>query len=67
MARISGYVWSCCQDKQSCEECKAKNGLEWKSKKAITIKPPLRLCTSQEGCRCEIIPVYDDEGVVTLG
>lgn len=66
MPKIELYVWICLNDDQSCPRCKSKDGTEWTSKKAIKFKPPLASCSSLEGCRCEIVPVYEGEGTVTL-
>jgi hypothetical protein len=66
MARIERYEWICLNDSQSCQACKDKNGQSWRRKKQIPVRPPLPACTSPEGCRCGITPVYDDEGVVHL-
>ena len=63
--RIESYVWCCVNDAQSCQECKVKNGQEWKRKK-LAPAAPLLACKSPEGCRCALIPIYDDEGVVYL-
>jgi len=66
MAKIDRYVWTCISDSQSCANCKVKDGQEWKRKKDIPTMPPLKNCTNPEGCRCQIVPVYDDEGVAIL-
>jgi hypothetical protein len=58
MARISYYVWTACDDELTCPSCREKNGKEWKRKKDIPVQPPLKTCTSPEGCRCAIVPVY---------
>jgi hypothetical protein len=65
MARITAYIWNCINDSQSCQECKDKNGQEWKRKK-LAPSAPLTTCKSPEGCRCALVPIYDDEGVVFL-
>jgi len=63
--KIEAYVWSVIGDESTCPACKKKDGQEWKRKRDAD-KPPHPECTSAEGCRCELMPVYDDEGVVTL-
>jgi hypothetical protein len=65
-ARIRSYTWICVNDSQSCQACKDRHGEEWRRKNQIPVHPPLAGCTSSEGCRCAIMPVYDDEGVVML-
>jgi hypothetical protein len=66
MAGVQCYVWTCVQDSESCANCRAHEGKEWKRKKDISPTPPLTSCTSPQGCRCAIVPIYDDEGVVYL-
>jgi len=65
MPRIDRYVWGCCMDKYTCLACREMNGKEWKTKKHAAPTPHPK-CTNPEGCRCQIIPVYDDEGVAIL-
>ena len=65
-AKIGSYVWTCIGDPQSCPNCRAHDGKEWRRKKDISPSPPLKSCTSPQGCRCAIVPVYDDEGAVYL-
>lgn len=66
MARIDHYVWSAVNDGDTCAECRKNDGLEKKRKKDFSPQPPHPKCTGKEGCRCDLVGVYDDEGVVTL-
>jgi len=65
MPRIDRYVWSSCMDKNTCFACREMDGEEWKRKKDAA-RTPHPGCTNPEGCRCQVVPVYDDEGVVIL-
>lgn len=66
MARINCYVWTSCMDKDTCSACQGMDGKEWKRKKDIAPTPHPG-CTSLEGCRCQIVAVFEDEGKVTTG
>lgn len=70
--QIGFYIFSCFCDEQSCEACKEMNGTVWHVPRESCDPPlvaPLKVgdvhlksCTSPEGCRCELIAVYKDEG-----
>jgi hypothetical protein len=75
--QIRFYIFRCFCDEQSCEACKEMNGTAWHVPRE-SCDPPLvaplevgdvhlKSCTSPEGCRCELIAVYKDEGTYRSG
>ncbi|MGA3326922.1 MAG: hypothetical protein ABSF45_20865 [Terriglobia bacterium] len=62
---VKYFVLVCLGDVDSCEECKKHNGDMWEPGSRETPSFPLKHCKSKEGCRCEPVAVYADEGTVT--
>lgn len=51
----TAYVhWVCCDDDDSCAECKSRGKQCWIPELVKMEGPPNRACTSKEGCRCEL-------------
>jgi tetratricopeptide (TPR) repeat protein len=53
-------IWSCLDDDNSCDECKALEGTCWIPGLAEINEAPLPSCQSPEGCRC--VAIYVDSG-----
>ena len=62
--KIAYVGWVCCSDEDSCNECKALDGLSWIPGLANPPELPLKVCKSREGCRCQIVGVFSNEGCV---
>jgi len=63
--KIKYYVFVCIGDADSCEECKKLNGNMWEPGDRGIPSIPLKKCKSKNGCWCDVVAVYDDEGAVT--
>ena len=60
--RGTAYVmWSCLDDDDSCDDCRALDGTCWIPGLADISEPPLPSCQSHEGCRCVSIYVASTE------
>lgn len=62
-ARINRWIWTSCGDDETCATCRQLDGKEWGREKDV-LWPPATDCRNPEGCRCQIVGVYDDEGKV---
>ncbi len=66
--RIKYYVFVCCCMPDSCDECKKLDGRKWEPGSKDAISVPVKECKSKQGCWCDEVGVYEDEGtVVTNG
>mgnify|MGYP000250476932 CR=1 FL=1 len=48
-------IWSCLCDSDSCDECRALDGIYFLPRLANMPQPPLPSCKSSKGCRCILI------------
>ena len=58
--RKAVYIWRCTMDENSCQRCRDRHRTEWEKKNEVN-PPPYSGCQNDEGCRCELVKVYDDE------
>jgi hypothetical protein len=63
---IAFYNFACFCDRQSCKACKEMNGTIWLPDDPNPPSFPYHRCKSREGCRCEPVGHYDDEGSYTF-
>jgi hypothetical protein len=63
--KIKYFVFVCACDADSCEECKKLDGKMWKPGSRDALSVPVKKCKSKEGCRCDYVAVYTEEGTVT--
>ncbi len=63
---IDKYVWSAAMDKNCCDPCAELDGTEWDSLDDVDSSPG-DLCEGGDACRCQIMPIFSDEGEVELG
>lgn len=65
--KIKYYVFVCASDADSCEECKKLDGFMWEPGSRDAISVPVKNCKSKNGCWCDAVAVYDEEGTVQSG
>ena len=65
--KIKYSVFVCMMDEDSCQGCQKLDGSMWKPGSREAPSFPVKNCKSKEGCRCESVDVYEEEGTVQSG
>ncbi len=65
--KIKYFVFVCACDADSCEDCKKLNGTMWRPGSPDAISVPVKNCKSKNGCWCDAVAVYEEEGTVQPG
>lgn len=58
--RKAFYVWRSRMDENTCPECRERHLQEWEHKREAN-PPPYPWCSNENGCRCELVKLYEDE------